>query len=107
MKLHKNERTVFDNVSPTHSGQEQITAGNLGIIKRLKYENEEHNEMDISNKGNLDDIKCRSIELLYPDQMKLTNIKEEFVSDVKPDLCSKPLALIADYGGDSSSDSVD
>lgn len=39
--------------------------------------------------------------------MNLANIKDEFVSEVKPELCNKPLTLIADYGGDSSSDSAD
>ncbi|VDO54346.1 unnamed protein product, partial [Onchocerca flexuosa] len=108
MKLHRKERNAFDNVSPTNNGQEQIKTENLGIIKRLKCENEEHDEIDILNKvGNLDDVKPGNAELLYPVQMNLRNIKDEFVSDVKPDLSRKPLALVADYSGDSSSDSAD
>lgn len=49
-KLRRNERSAFDSVSPTHSGQEQITAGNLGIVKRLKHENEEQDELRVSSK---------------------------------------------------------
>ncbi|EJD75702.1 hypothetical protein LOAG_17227 [Loa loa] len=108
MKLCTNERSASDGVSPAHNGQEQITAGNLGIVKRLKYKNEGHDEIGILNKRNLDDVKPgRGIELLHPDQMNLANINDELVSVVKSDLCTKPLALVADYGGDSSSDSTD
>uniref|UniRef100_A0A0R3RWN9 Coiled-coil domain-containing protein 130 n=1 Tax=Elaeophora elaphi TaxID=1147741 RepID=A0A0R3RWN9_9BILA len=104
MKLRRNKRSVFDSMLSAQSRQEQLTAGSLGIVKRLKYEK---HEVSVSNKGNLGDVKPESEELLYPDQMNLANIKDEFVSVVKSDLCSKPLALIADYGGDSSSDSAD
>ncbi|EJW84656.1 hypothetical protein WUBG_04431 [Wuchereria bancrofti] len=106
MKLHRNECNAFNSVLSAQSGQEQITAENLGIVKRLKYENE-HDEIGVPNKGNLDDVKPKCEELLCPDQMNLSNIKNEFVSAVKSDLYSKSSALVADYGGDSSSDNAD
>lgn len=106
MKLHRNECNAFNSVLSVQSGQEQITAENLGIVKRLKYENE-HDEVDVPNKGNLDDVKPKCEELLYPDEMNLSNIKVGFVSVVKSDVYSKSSALVADYGGDSSSDSAD
>ncbi|VBB33033.1 unnamed protein product [Acanthocheilonema viteae] len=106
MKLRRNERSAFDSVSSAHNEQEQITAGSLGIIKRSKYENED--EIGILNKKNLNDVKPEPEELLLcTGQMNLTNIKDEFVPVAESELCSKPLALVADYGGDSSSDSAD
>lgn len=46
-------------------------------------------------------------ELLCPDQMNLANVKDEYVSVVKSEACSKPLALVADYSDDSSSEGAD
>lgn len=50
MKLHRNEHGAFDNVSSAHNGQEQLTAGSLGIVKRLKCENEDCDEIDVLSK---------------------------------------------------------
>ncbi|VDK78330.1 unnamed protein product [Litomosoides sigmodontis] len=106
MKLRKNEHNAFGSMSSVHSEQEQLTAGSLGIVKKPKYENIEQDEIIISNKGNLD-IKTEPDELLCPDQMNFAKVKDEYVSVVKSEACCKPLALIADYSGDSSSEGAD
>uniref|UniRef100_A0A915Q5G3 Galactosylgalactosylxylosylprotein 3-beta-glucuronosyltransferase n=1 Tax=Setaria digitata TaxID=48799 RepID=A0A915Q5G3_9BILA len=109
MKFRKNERGVFDSGSSTRGGAEQVTPGSLGIIKRIKFKNEEQDEIDVSKKKNLSNVKYESTELLCGNQRNLTAPKNENLSIEKTDLSNgcKLTALVADYGGDSSSDTPD